>query len=79
MGDHEAAAVKTPETYKREMYVPMIGKSLVHYGISTQTGRGGTGEGYQAKDTKRGRGLPTCLHMEKESLPHEPAHSAPKN
>jgi serine/threonine protein kinase len=33
----------------------MIGKSLVHYEISAQIGKGGMGEVYQAKDTKLGR------------------------
>jgi Tol biopolymer transport system component/predicted Ser/Thr protein kinase len=33
----------------------MIGKTLAHYEISAQIGRGGMGEVYQAKDTKLGR------------------------
>ena len=30
----------------------MIGKSLIHYEITSQLGKGGMGEVYQAKDTK---------------------------
>jgi serine/threonine protein kinase len=33
----------------------MIGKSLIHYEITTEIGKGGMGEVYQAKDTKLGR------------------------
>jgi Tol biopolymer transport system component/predicted Ser/Thr protein kinase len=33
----------------------MIGKTLVHYEISAEIGKGGMGEVYQAKDTKLGR------------------------
>jgi serine/threonine-protein kinase len=33
----------------------MIGKSLIHYEISADLGKGGMGEVYQAKDTKLGR------------------------
>jgi serine/threonine protein kinase len=33
----------------------MIGKKLVHYEVTSQIGKGGMGEVYQAKDTKLGR------------------------
>ena len=33
----------------------MIGKSLAHYEITAQIGKGGMGEVYQAKDQKLGR------------------------
>ena len=35
----------------------MIGKTLAHYEITSQIGKGGMGEVYQAKDTKRGRSV----------------------
>jgi serine/threonine protein kinase len=35
--------------------IEMIGKTLVHYEISAEIGKGGMGEVYQAKDTKLGR------------------------
>ncbi len=34
---------------------PRIGKTLGHYEITSQLGKGGTGEVYQAKDRKLGR------------------------
>ena len=44
----------------------MIGKSLSHYGMTVEIGKGGIGEIYQEKDTKLGRdvaikGLPEEL------------------
>ena len=33
----------------------MIGKTLAHYEITSQIGKGRMGEVYQAKDTKLGR------------------------
>ena len=33
----------------------MIGKTLAHYEITSQIGKGGMGEVYQSKDNKLGR------------------------
>lgn len=35
----------------------MVGKSLAHYEITSQIGKGGMGEVYQAKDSKLGRNV----------------------
>jgi serine/threonine protein kinase len=46
----------------------MIGKSLVHYEISAQIGRGGIGEVYHAKDTKLGRDVAIKVLPEESAL-----------
>jgi serine/threonine protein kinase len=51
----------------------MIGKTLVHYEITAQIGKGGMGEVYQAKDTKLGREvaikvLPEEFALDKDRL-----------
>ena len=48
----------------------MIGKSLAHYEISSQLGKGGMGEVYQAKDQKLG------LEVAIKVLPEEFARDA---
>ena len=48
----------------------MIGKTLAHYEITSQIGKGGMGEVYQAKNTKLGRSVAIKL------LPEEFAKDA---
>jgi serine/threonine protein kinase len=49
----------------------MIGKSLVHYEISAQLGKGGMGEVYQAKDTKLGREVAIKVLPEEFAMDHD--------
>ena len=51
----------------------MIGKTLLHYEIQDQIGKGGMGEGFRARDTKLGRevalkALPEGLSLDPERL-----------
>jgi serine/threonine protein kinase len=43
----------------------MIGKTLAHYEITSQLGKGGMGEVYRAKDQKLGRNIAikVLLHL----------------
>jgi serine/threonine protein kinase/Tol biopolymer transport system component len=50
--------------------MPMIGKSLAHYSITAEIGKGGMGEVYQAKDQKLGRDVAIKI------LPEEFSHDA---
>jgi serine/threonine protein kinase len=49
----------------------MIGKSLVHYEISAELGKGGMGEVYQAKDTKLGRDVAIKVLPEEFAMDHD--------
>jgi serine/threonine protein kinase/Tol biopolymer transport system component len=49
----------------------MIGKSLVHYEISAEIGKGGMGEVYQAKDTKLGRDVAIKVLPEEFAMDHD--------
>ena len=49
----------------------MIGKTLVHYEITAEIGKGGMGEVYQAKDTKLGRDVAIKVLPEEFALDTE--------
>jgi serine/threonine protein kinase len=49
----------------------MIGKSLIHYEITAEIGKGGMGEVYQAKDTKLGRDVAIKVLPEEFAMDHD--------
>ncbi len=49
----------------------MIGKSLIHYEITAEIGKGGMGEVYQAKDTKLGRDVAIKVLPKEFAMDHD--------
>ena len=49
----------------------MIGKSLIHYEITAEIGKGGMGEVYQAKDAKLGRDVAIKVLPEEFAMDHD--------
>jgi serine/threonine protein kinase len=49
----------------------MVGKTLVHYEITAEIGKGGMGEVYQAKDTKLGRDVAIKVLPEEFAMDHD--------